>query len=269
MKKIYTLEKYSLEQIRKKLKDAGVYIASLELLEELIISPRKTELESPCNIIAYTGRKKVFSLQKMGAYSYISYNVSMKFVGSIGRYCSIAGNCMMGAGEHPTDFLTTSPILYASGQFDLDPTFRQYWENNQEVIAEMQKVRNNQEKIKDRITIGNDVWIGEGAFIRRGVTIGDGAIIAARSFVNKDVPPYTIVGGMPAKTIRARFDKKTIERLKKLEWWNYDLGILTGVPTHDIKETVRILESKIDENTKKMEPLVFTLGQNRVIINTR
>lgn len=69
--------------------------------------------------------------------------------------------------------------------------------------------------------IGNDVWIGYEAVILSGVTIGDGAVIGARAVVTKDVPPYTIVGGVPAKTIRKRFPQETIDRLEKLQWWNW------------------------------------------------
>lgn len=74
------------------------------------------------------------------------------------------------------------------------------------------------------ILIGNDVWIGYEAVIMAGVTIGDGAILGTRAVVTKDVSPYTIVGGMPAKSIRKRFDDVTIERLLKLRWWNWPIG---------------------------------------------
>ena len=72
------------------------------------------------------------------------------------------------------------------------------------------------------IVIGNDVWIGYEAVILSGVTVGDGAIIGTRAVVTKDVPPYTIVGGVPARPIRRRFDDKAIERLEALRWWNWD-----------------------------------------------
>ena len=72
------------------------------------------------------------------------------------------------------------------------------------------------------ITVGNDVWIGYEALILAGVTIGDGAIIGSRAVVTKDIPPYTIVGGIPAKPIRKRFDDETIAELLKLRWWDWD-----------------------------------------------
>ena len=72
------------------------------------------------------------------------------------------------------------------------------------------------------ITIGNDVWIGYEAVILSGVTIGDGAIIGTRAVVTKDIPPYTIVGGVPAKPIRRRFDEETVARLEELRWWDWE-----------------------------------------------
>ena len=74
---------------------------------------------------------------------------------------------------------------------------------------------------KGDIVIGNDVWIGYEAVILAGVTIGDGAVIGARAVVTKDIPPYTIVGGVPAKPIRKRFTQETIDLLLKIKWWNW------------------------------------------------
>ena len=79
------------------------------------------------------------------------------------------------------------------------------------------------ELTKDKIIIGNDVWIGTDSIIRRGVTIGDGAVIGANSFVNKDVPPFAVVAGNPAKLIRYRFSQKKIDCILKSEWWLLDL----------------------------------------------
>lgn len=75
---------------------------------------------------------------------------------------------------------------------------------------------------KDKLKIGNDVWIGYEAVILSGVTIGDGAIIGARAVVTKDVPSYTVVGGVPAKPIRKRFDEGTIQKLEEIRWWDWE-----------------------------------------------
>ncbi|MDR1760873.1 MAG: CatB-related O-acetyltransferase, partial [Bacteroidales bacterium] len=96
------------------------------------------------------------------------------------------------------------------------PLFYEEWELDKAHVASAWDNKGN-------IVIGNDVWIGYEALIMAGVHIGDGAIIGARAVVTKDVPPYTIVGGIPAKEIRKRFDKETIDFLLHLQWWNWSI----------------------------------------------
>lgn len=131
--------------------------------------------------------------------------------------------------EHPTGMLGTHSMFM--GQWDqqwpeLATDFGiQPWQ-----IAAGRKEANVQlERRSKRIVIGNDVWIGEGVYISRGVTIGDGAVIAARSVIVRDVPPYAIVGGIPARVIRYRFAPEIIERLLKVRWWAYGPAILSDV----------------------------------------
>ena len=125
----------------------------------------------------------------------------------IGKFCSVAcgAKFLFTSGNHSLRSLSTYtfPIFYE--QWGLDPkNIRDAWDN------------------KGDIVIGNDVWIGYEAVILSGVTVGDGAIIGTRAVVTKDVPPYTIVGGVPAKSIRRRFDQATIEKLEALRWWDWD-----------------------------------------------
>ena len=125
----------------------------------------------------------------------------------IGKFCSIAcgAKFLFTSGNHAMQSLSTYPFPIFFEEWNLDARdIRSAWDNKGDII------------------IGSDVWIGYEAVIMAGVTIGDGAIIAARAVVTKDVPPYTIVGGVPAKIIRRRFDDATIERLKKLRWWDWD-----------------------------------------------
>lgn len=125
----------------------------------------------------------------------------------IGKFCSVACGVkfLFTSGNHSLRSLSTYsfPIFYE--QWGLDPkNIRDAWEN------------------KGDIVIGNDVWIGYEAVILSGVTVGDGAVIGTRAVVTKDVPPYTIVGGVPARPIRRRFDPQTIARLEKLRWWDWE-----------------------------------------------
>lgn len=119
----------------------------------------------------------------------------------IGKYCSIAVNVtIFGGGEHNYKFVSTYPFKQ---KLKLDDT-------------------NNVVKNKGVTIIGNDVWIGEGACILSGVKIGDGAVIGAHSLIAKDVEPYSIVGGNPAKHIKYRFSNEIIKQLSAIKWWDWD-----------------------------------------------
>ena len=142
----------------------------------------------------------------------------------IGKFCSIACGVkfLFNCANHALKSLSTYTF----------PLFYEEWELDK---ADITSAWDN----KGDIVIGNDVWIGYEAVIMAGVHIGDGAIIGTRAVVTKDVPPYTIVGGVPAREIRKRFDADVIERLLKLEWWNWPVskirsclpGLIKALPT--------------------------------------
>ncbi|MFS2520554.1 CatB-related O-acetyltransferase [Bacteroides xylanisolvens] len=146
----------------------------------------------------------------------------------IGKFCSIAcgAKFLFNSANHTLNSLSNYPfpILFEEWQLDKKDV-ASAWDN------------------KGDIVIGNDVWIGYEAVIMAGVHVGDGAIIASRAVVTKDVPPYTIVGGMPAKEIRMRFDKDTVDRLQELQWWNWNIEKITRYLPH-------IMSGKIDELMK-------------------
>ncbi|MEY8403938.1 CatB-related O-acetyltransferase [Oscillospiraceae bacterium 44-34] len=124
----------------------------------------------------------------------------------IGRFCSIAcgARFLFNSANHTQRSLSTYifPVLFEEWDLDVN-RIPEAWDNRGDII------------------VGNDVWIGYEAVILAGVTIGDGAIIAARAVVTKDVPPYTIVGGVPARPIRKRFPQPEIDRLLALRWWDW------------------------------------------------
>ena len=138
----------------------------------------------------------------------------------IGSFCSIAcgAKFIFTSANHTLRSLSTYPFPLFFEEWDLDKArVTDAWDN------------------KGDIVIGSDVWIGYEAVVMQGVTIGDGAIIGARAVVTHDVPPYTIVGGVPAKPIRKRFSDKVIAQLLRLRWWDW--------PKDRIKENIRAIQS--------------------------
>lgn len=144
---------------------------------------------------------------KMGKHSYVNSNSHLRNV-KIGNFTSIGSNVIIGVGTHPTSLVSTHPAFYSNNK-----GFKTYADKN--YFDEYPYVE-----------IGNDVWIGSRATILGNVKIGDGAIIAYGAVVTKDVPPYAIVGGIPAKIIKYRFSTEIIERLLHIKWWNMDSSVL-------------------------------------------
>lgn len=138
----------------------------------------------------------------------------------IGKFCSIAcgAKFIFNSANHTLSSISTYPF----------PIFFEEWGLNIKGVA---AAWDN----KGDIIIGNDVWIGYEAVIMAGVTVGDGAIIGTRAVVTKDVPPYTIVGGVPAKPIRKRFDNETLDELLKIRWWDW--------PEEKIAKNIQAIQS--------------------------
>lgn len=155
----------------------------------------------------------------------------------IGRYCAIAPEVTIGANEHPVDWLTCSRVTYYPVVHGWDnfcrPDRSAFIRANAKPFPQSFRLT----------TVGDDVWIGQGAFIRAGVTLGTGCIVAARAVVTADVPPYAIVAGIPARIRRYRFPEPTIERLLALQWWRYSLYDCFEVPFHRIDEALDRIEA--------------------------
>ncbi len=175
----------------------------------------------------YLNKNPDYSKYKIGKYTYgypkiMNWNEGAKL--EIGSFCSIADEVVIFlGGNHRNDWITTFPF---------------------NVLFENYKYIKGHPATKGDVIIGNDVWIGYGATILSGVHIGDGAVIGARSVVSRNVEPYSIVIGNPAKEVKKRFDPETIEELLKLKWWNWEIN--------KIKDNIELLQSnKIIEFIEK------------------
>jgi chloramphenicol O-acetyltransferase type B len=158
-------------------------------------------------------------------YSFCGYNCEISNC-EIGSFSSIANGVVIGGGMHPIDWVGTSPVFY---------------EGRDSVIIKFSQFQ--REKVKTTY-IGHDVWIGRNALIKQGVRIGNGAIVGMGSVVTKDVDPYAIVAGNPAKLIRYRFSRDIVENLLVSNWWNIDESELKKFAIH-IKEPLEFINKII------------------------
>ena len=168
----------------------------------------------------------------LGDFTYIANNTNITNT-DIGKYCCIASDVLIGLGKHPSHtFVYSHPIFFSTlGQSQISFAEKSYF-------CELSNTK-----------IGHDVWIGARVIIIGGITIGNGAIIAAGAVVTKDVPAYAIVGGVPANIIRYRFNIDQIKYLEKIQWWDFDIDWLKRnfEYFHDLDKLKKILtDTSID-----------------------
>lgn len=185
---------------------------------------------SKLKLYARVDRNNHLYYATLGCHSYTGMNGVLMHT-TIGNFCSISWNVSIGGANHDYERVTQHSFLY----------------NTQD------KIRPDDcdiayDRFTEKTLVGNDVWIASGAVITRGVTIGDGAIIGSNAVVTKDVPPYAIVGGVPARVIKYRFSPEVITILLRLKWWNWDI--------EDIKKHYSMLSEK-----PKIEVLKKILGE--------
>jgi acetyltransferase-like isoleucine patch superfamily enzyme len=195
-------------------------------------------------------------LTSMGAFSYCHSPVN-KLVSQIGRYCSISRGLVFLGAHHPYQRLSTSSFTYDKKL----PIFQDYLNQlpNREAFTAVEK-----EVGKVHTTIGHDVWIGQNVTLAPGVDLGTGCVVGANALVTKDVPPYAIVGGVPAKVIKYRFSEPVIERLLASEWWQYGFDVFgENQAFMDPIKVLDLLDRKRDEGTLHPftpEPLIADDG---------
>lgn len=212
------------KEYKAELKAAGVYIVSNGSVGKTAV----LECEPPVLIGAETNMRG-----KIGAYSYIRGGRIGSFLKSVGRYCSIAPGVTAGDSNHGSEWLSTHPFQYGSGMVF------QTWTKKKDFPFKKLRLKKTSWS-----SIGNDVWIGASAMIMPGIHIGDGAIVGAGAVVTKDVPPYAIVAGVPAKIIKYRFDEETIAKLLELQWWRFDADSLLGVDFEDVNAAIEQVKAR-------------------------
>jgi len=171
-----------------------------------LVHPTATLRDVTLGRYTEVGERTTIAETTMDDYSYV-VNDSNIIYSTIGKFCSIAAMTRINPGNHPMHRATQAHFTYRSSiYFD--------GESDDEAFFDWRR--------QHHVTIGHDVWIGHGAIVLAGRSIGTGAVVAGGAVVTKDVPPYTIVGGTPAKVIKRRFDERTAERMQALAWWDWD-----------------------------------------------
>lgn len=202
----------------------------------------------------------------MGAFS--SSNSDLPINTVVGRYSSIAHNVQRMHGNHPSERFTTSMLTYDKNVL----AFNNYLATKDIEIINTDFVPHGIPN-GSPVLIGNDVWVGQDVrFSSTGITIGDGAIIAAGALVTKDVPPYAIVGGVPAKVLKYRFSETQIEKLLTLKWWQYGYADFIGVNGIHRNSSIDFFIEKLEElvvegNIQPFSPSVMTIADCQSVNN--
>jgi acetyltransferase-like isoleucine patch superfamily enzyme len=189
----------------------------------------------------YFGDHNLFRRSSIGRYSAFGSRCQV-IDATIGGFCSFGDNIIVNAGTHPQAWLSTH----------LFQCNARAWQWSRDYVSAGVSTRNT--TWRNSASVGNDVWVCNNVVIATGVTIGDGAIIAANSAVTSDVPPYALAGGSPAVIKKYRFDESTIRRLLATRWWDRPMSELARLPFDDIGACLKILELSSDSRETAAAP---------------
>jgi virginiamycin A acetyltransferase len=205
---------------------------------DVVIGNDAIVIDSEIGDFISINRRNYILRSRIGSFTYTGIGTSIRSA-QVGKFCSLAWDISIGGGNHEFDMVTTSPL----------------WRLHK-LSGEQGKAKGELEKryqIFGETTIGNDVWIASNVTVLRRVHIGDGAIIGAGAIVTKDVPPYTIVAGVPAKPMKKRFPDHIIEALLEIKWWDWPVDV--------IKANIDLIyNTKLDEDViEKMQNIKASL----------
>ena len=186
-----------------------IYVTDKTLSPEPTVHPSSLIRDSTLGEWTDIGPNCSIVESDLGDYTYCAGDVSIIYA-TVGKFCSIASHVRINPGNHPMHRVTQHHMTYRRRMFG-------FGEDDQDFFRWRRD---------HHVTIGHDVWIGHAAIIMPGITIGTGAVIGSGAVVTKDVAPYTIVGGVPAKVIRERFSAETAERLQQIAWWDWPRDVL-------------------------------------------
>lgn len=203
--------------------------------------------EAPIKVI---GALSVRTDTHVGAFTEFGKGVEIQSC-RILRYAEIGPGCMLGALGHPTDWMSVSAFQYRREVWGWHPAA-----DAVEVVEAEQPGRRSFRGTRGdtEAVIGNDVWLGANVVVLKGVTIGDGSIVAANAVVTKDIPPYSIAGGLPARVIRPRFDDDLAADLADVRWWRFSPNQLSGVPFHEPALAVQEVRRRVDAGLEPYDP---------------
>lgn len=210
-----------------------VRIVDSEVGDYSTVGDNSSLLKSKLGEYVAINRNCVLDRSEMDFGSYINYNTTLKNV-IVGKFCCISWNvCLYGGSSHNYH----APSMYT----------KYHWKH----IFGSSIDTTGDEKAK--VIVGNDVWIGNGAIVINGVTIGDGAIIGAGAVVTKDVPPYSVVAGVPATLLKKRFDDSVVKRLLDIKWWDWPKDVISA------NEKLLRIEQISEESLLQMEKIAASL----------